>query len=327
MLKNLKEFSLPKIEEKVLEFWKTNDIFQKSLEKNQDGPSTGSGRKDFVFYEGPPYANGKPGIHHVLARVFKDIILRYKTMRGFYVPRRAGWDTHGLPIELEAEKQLGIKNKKEIEKFGLALFNQKARESIWNYKDEWERLTERIGYWLDLKRAYITYENYYIESLWWILAQVAKKKLLRKDYKVVPYCPRCETVLSHAELGQPGVYKKVRDPSVFVKFKIKNLKLKINEYLLVWTTTPWTLPANVAVAVNPKFTYTKYKVNGDFLWSLLPLPTNNLQKAEAVEKISGKKLIGLEYEPLYQNQESSVSPESQRLRGIKNQVGRGIRIP
>lgn len=289
MLRNLKNFNLPEIEEKVLNFWKTNNIFDKSLKARK-------GRKRFIFYEGPPYANGRPGIHHVLARVFKDIITRYKSMAGFYVPRRAGWDTHGLPIELEAEKQLGIKSKKEIEKFGIALFNQKAKESVWQYKDEWEKMTERIGYWLDLKNAYITYENNYIESLWWIFSEISRRGFLKKSFKVVPYCSRCQTPLASHELGMPGVYKKVPDPSVYVKLKIKSRK---NEYLLVWTTTPWTLPANVAVAVNPKLTYTKYKIGGDYLWSYNPPPLNEGQNAEVVEKISGKKLLGLSYEPLY----------------------------
>lgn len=309
MLSNLRQFNLPEVEEKVLDFWKTNKIFEKSLKKRDGG-------QKFIFYEGPPYANGKPGIHHVLARVFKDIILRYKTMRGYYVPRRAGWDTHGLPIELEAERQLGIKSKRDIEKLGVALFNKKSRESIWVYKDEWERLTERIGYWLDLKGAYITYENYYIESLWWIFGEIAKKKLLYKDYKVVPYCPRCQTVLASHELGMPGVYKKVKDPSIYVKFKLRTKNKgqrtrksssrssvlgskSANEYLLVWTTTPWTLPANLAIAVNPKFIYTKYKINGDHIWSLSPPPTSEDHKAEVVEKISGKKLVGISYDPLY----------------------------
>ncbi|MDP1689087.1 MAG: class I tRNA ligase family protein [bacterium] len=307
MLKNLKQFVLPEVEEKILAYWKTNQIFEKTLKSREKG-------EKFVFYEGPPYANGKPGIHHVLARVYKDIILRYKTMRGYNVPRRAGWDTHGLPIELEAEKQLGIKSKKEIEKFGLALFNQKARESIWVYKDEWEKITERIGYWLDLKNAYVTYENYYIESLWWILSEISKKGLLKRDYKVVPYCPRCQTVLASHELAQPGVYKRVKDPSIFVKFKIKNAKLKIHEYLLVWTTTPWTLPANVAVAVNTKFTYTKYSVKNsgtkgskvEYYWSLNAPPPQDGYVIEAIEKISGKKLIGLQYEPLFVNSEFRI---------------------
>lgn len=312
MLKNLKQFSPPEVEEKVLDFWKTNDIFQKSLTLREKG-------KRFIFYEGPPTANGRPGIHHVLARVFKDIILRYKTMRGYNVPRRAGWDTHGLPVEIEVEKKLGIKNKQDIERFGIDLFNQKAKEVVWQYKDEWEKITERIGFWLDLKNAYATYENYYVESLWWILAQAAKKKLLRKDYKVVPYCPRCETPLASHELGQPGVYKKVKDPSVYIKFKLRTTnvehrtkekspksEVRGSEFLLVWTTTPWTLPANVAIAVHPALTYTKYKVGREYVWSHNPPPPLPDINAEAVEKISGKKLVGLSYEPLYSSSKFEV---------------------
>ena len=294
MLKGLEKFNLPEIEEKVLDFWRTNSIFEKSL-------AIRKGNKAFRFYEGPPYANGRPGIHHALARVFKDIVLRYKAMRGYYVPRKAGWDTHGLPIELETEKQLGIKTKADIEKFGIALFNQKAKESVWQYKDEWERLTERIGFWLDIKAAYITYENSYVESLWWVFREIARRGFLKKNYKIVPFCPRCQTPLASHELGMPGVYKKTTDPSVYVKFKIKNAK---DEYLLVWTTTPWTLPANVAVAVDPKLTYTKFLVEDEkgkkiSLWSFSAPPQKNGVEVEVAEKISGQKLLGLKYEPLY----------------------------
>src|SRR3989344_2576883 len=248
MLKNLKTFNPAEVEEKVLEFWRTHSIFSKSLKLRQGRAGGRADRaKTFVFYEGPPYANGRPGIHHVLARVFKDIILRYKTMRGYYVPRKAGWDTHGLPVELEAEKQLGIKSKREIEKFGIALFNQKAKEAVWQYKDEWEKMTERIGYWLDLKDSYITYENSYIESCWWIFKEIARRGFLKKSYKIVPYCPRCQTPLASHELGMPGVYKKVSDPSAYITLKFKEPKAGSpapNTHLLIWTTTPWTLPSN-----------------------------------------------------------------------------------
>ncbi|OGY64323.1 MAG: hypothetical protein A3J53_02270, partial [Candidatus Harrisonbacteria bacterium RIFCSPHIGHO2_02_FULL_40_20] len=307
MLRGLKQFNLPEIEEKVLKFWQENKIFEKSL-KNREG------KKKFVFFEGPPTANGRPGMHHVLARVFKDIILRYKTMRGYYVGRRAGWDTHGLPVEIEVEKELGIKNKQGIEQFGIANFNTRAKMSVWKYKSEWEKLTERIGFWLDFDKAYVTYKNNYVETLWWIFAQIAKKGLLKKLYKIVPWCPRCQTPLSSHELGQPGVYRKTKDPSLYVKFKIKNqsagwrTKIKSNEYLLVWTTTPWTLSANLAVAVNQSLTYTKYKVGDEYFWSFNPPPSIDGKEAEVVEKISGKKLVGLEYEPLYEikNQISKI---------------------
>lgn len=297
MLRGLKQFNLPEIEEKILKFWQENKIFEKSL-KNREG------KKNFVFFEGPPTANGRPGMHHVLARAFKDIILRYKTMRGYYVGRRAGWDTHGLPVEIEVEKELGIKNKQGIEQFGIANFNIRAKMSVWKYKSEWEKLTERIGFWLDFDKAYVTYKNNYIETLWWVFAQIAKKGLLKKLYKIVPWCPRCQTPLSSHELGQPGVYKLIEDPSVYVKFKIKG---RNKEYLLVWTTTPWTLPGNVAVAVNSKVTYTKYKVGENFYWAFNAPPRSasipNLEDAgfEVSEKISGKKMVGWSYEPLYSN--------------------------
>ncbi len=317
MLKNLKQFNLPEIEEKVLRFWRDNKIFEKSVALRQ---AQGEKAKFFRFFEGPPTANGRPGIHHVESRSFKDIILRYKTMRGYYVLRRAGWDTHGLPVEIEVEKELGIKNKQEIEKFGIAEFNAKAKASVWKYKSEWERLTERIGFWLDLENPYITYENKYIESLWWVLAQIAKKGFLKNLYKVVPWCPRCQTSLSSHELGQPGAYQKTKDPSLYVKFKLKPSFAKASEgkqakntFLLVWTTTPWTLPANVAVAINQKLTYTKYKVGEEFLWSANPVPKLEGKEIEVVEKISGRKLVGLEYEPLYKVSSFKIQDSSYRV--------------
>lgn len=308
MLKSFKEFKLPQIEEKILENWKENQVFQR-LQARKGNKGT------FHFYEGPPYANGRPGIHHVLSRVFKDIILRYKSMAGYSVPRRAGWDTHGLPIEIQVEKELGIKNKKEIDKLGVELFNKKAREMIWRYLDEWERFTERIGYWLDLKNPYITCANPYIESLWWIFKRIYGKGYLKESRKVVPYCPRCETPLSSHELGQPGVYQLTKDPSVYIKFKLKtkNYKLKTNEYLLVWTTTPWTLPSNLAVAVDRQLTYTKYKVGNEFLWAYNP-PPKMPHDAEVVEKISGKKMVGWEYEPLYK----TLHKEANKLTKLKS---------
>jgi isoleucyl-tRNA synthetase len=199
------------IEKKILELWKENKIFEKSLKKKS--PNGG-----FVFYEGPPTANGKPGIHHVLARVFKDLIPRYKTMQGYHVERKAGWDTHGLPVELEVEKKLGLKNKKDIENYGVKEFNQQCKESVWKYKEDWEKMTERIGYWVDIENPYITYDNNYIESLWWIVKQIYEKGLIYKGYKVVPQCPRCGTALSSHEVAQG--YKSVKEESVYVKFKL-----------------------------------------------------------------------------------------------------------
>ena len=266
-----------------MKFWKEKKIFEKSILQRKNA-------KDFVFYEGPPTANGKPGIHHVLSRAFKDIICRYKTMRGFRVLRKAGWDTHGLPVELAVEKKLGLKNKKDIEKFGIAEFNKQCKESVWQYKQDWEKLTERIGYWLDMDHPYITYENNYIETLWRIIKQIWQKKLLYKDYKVVPYCPRCGTSLSSHEVAQG--YKKVKENSIYVRFKVKK---ESNTYLLVWTTTPWTLPGNVAVAVNKEFAYEKIKTGKDnLILAKERMGTVGVQ-GEIIEELKGADLVGLEY--------------------------------
>ncbi len=280
-------FNLPSLEEKILGFWEENKIFEKSLERTKKG-------KRFVFFEGPPTANGLPHIGHALSRAFKDIILRYKTMRGFYVPRKAGWDTHGLPVEIEVEKILGFKSKRDIEKYGIARFNQKAKESVWRYKDEWEKSTKRLGFWLDLEHPYITYDTAYIETLWWIIKEIWKKGLLYQDFKVIPWCPRCQTGLSSHEVGLG--YKKIKEDSIYVKLKLKN---KTNEYLLIWTTTPWTLPANVAVALNPQTEYTKYKIKGEYLWSARTPPYETPEKISVVEKASGRSLLGIKYEPLF----------------------------
>ncbi|MBC7292784.1 MAG: class I tRNA ligase family protein, partial [Thermoleophilia bacterium] len=203
--------SFPALEERILNWWKERSIFAKSLELREGCP-------EWVFYEGPPTANGKPGVHHVLARVFKDIFPRYKTMRGYYVGRKAGWDCHGLPVELEIEKQLGIEHKEQIEEFGVAEFNRLCRESVTAYVDDWNRLTERIGMWLDLENPYMTMTDDYIESVWWILAEFAKQGLLYEGYKVVPYCPRCGTALSSHEVASG--YQLVTDPSVYVRFPL-----------------------------------------------------------------------------------------------------------
>ncbi|OGN04461.1 MAG: hypothetical protein A2831_02795 [Candidatus Yanofskybacteria bacterium RIFCSPHIGHO2_01_FULL_44_17] len=251
------DFELPKLEEKILKFWKDRKIFERSLENRKHG-------RRFVFFEGPPYANGRPGMHHFFGRAIKDLFLRYKTMRGYLVERKAGWDTHGLPIEIEAEKRLGIKSKSDIEKIGVGAFNQKARESIWEYKEEWERFTHRIGFWLDLKHPYVTYEAKYIETLWWIMSQIAKRKLLYKGYKVLPWCPRCGTALASHEVAQG--YEDVTETSVYVKFKLRSGQ-KIGKtvvddktYILAWTTTPWTLPGNVALAVGKNIEYVTVEV-------------------------------------------------------------------
>lgn len=274
-------------EEKILDFWNTQDIFQKSLAKK---PTKG----EFVFYEGPPTANGKPGIHHLEARAFKDIIPRFKTMQGYHVRRKGGWDTHGLPVELQVEKELGLQSKKDIEKFGVAEFNKKCKESVWQYLDIWNKFTHRIGYWVDQKSPYITYHNTYIESLWNVVGEINKKNLLYKDYKVVPWCPRCGTALSSHELAQG--YQDVKDLSVYVKFKLKAFP---NAYFLAWTTTPWTLPGNVALAVGKNITYVEAKI-GDEIFVLAKERLTVLGDTyEIVAEHKGSEMVGMEYEPLY----------------------------
>ncbi|MCK4471954.1 MAG: class I tRNA ligase family protein, partial [Anaerolineae bacterium] len=235
--------NFPEREAGILRFWKENNVFEKSLEIRRDAPR-------YIFYEGPPTANGLPGIHHVLARVFKDLFPRYKTMRGYHVLRKGGWDTHGLPVELEIEKELNLNSKQAIEDYGVAEFNAKCRESVFRYVREWEELTNRIGFWIDMDDPYITLKNEYIESVWWILKQLWDKDLIYQGYKVVPYCPRCGTPLSDHEVALG--YEEVEDPSIFVKFPLRD---EPGTYFLVWTTTPWTLPGNVALAVHPKIEY------------------------------------------------------------------------
>lgn len=290
------EKSFSQEENKIIKFWEENKIFEKSIEQRKNAP-------DFVFYEGPPTANGKPGIHHVLARVFKDIICRYKTMKGFRVLRRAGWDTHGLPVELEIEKKLGLKAKKEIEKYGIDRFNEQCQQSVWQYVSDWKNLTKRIGYWLDMENPYITYDPFYIESVWWIIKQLFQKGLLYQDYKVVPYCPRCGTALSSHEVAQG--YQKVKETAIYVKFKIQNQNSKFaNTYFLVWTTTPWTLPGNVAIAINKNFIYCKIKdqnTKGKIEYFIvakerLAALAGNY---EIIEEFKGENLVNLQYQPLF----------------------------
>ncbi|HHL71090.1 MAG TPA: isoleucine--tRNA ligase [Bacteroidetes bacterium] len=246
-------FNLPAIEQDVLTFWEKNDTFAKSI-------ATRPADKPFVFYEGPPTANGNPGIHHVLARTVKDLVCRLKTMQGFRVERKAGWDTHGLPVEIEVEKNLGIETKEQIIEYGVEKFNQKCRESVWKYKNEWDELTRRMGYWIDLDDPYITYENDYIESVWWILSELWKKDLIYQGHRILPYCPRCETPLSSHEVAQG--YKDIDDPSIYVKVPLLN---DPSTSFLVWTTTPWTLISNVALALNPELQYVLVDHQGEKL--------------------------------------------------------------
>ncbi|EKD49765.1 MAG: hypothetical protein ACD_63C00054G0005 [uncultured bacterium] len=274
-----------KLEQDVLAFWDGNKIFEKSVKK---------GKKNFVFYDGPPTANGEPHIGHALTRAVKDIIPRYKTMRGYRVVRKSGWDTHGLPVELQVEKELKISGKPEIEKYGIEGFNDKCKKNVWKYKTEWEKMTKRIGFWLDMDDPYITYDPKYIESVWWILKQIWDKKLLYKDYKVVPHCPRCGTALSSHEVAQG--YKKIKEESVYLKFKVKGEK---DTYILSWTTTPWTLPGNVALAVGRDIDYLKVERDGEF-YILAKARMEILKEGyKIVDEFKGEKLVGMEYEPLY----------------------------
>lgn len=282
--------SYPEMEERIMALWRERNVFHRSVDDRREGPV-------YVFHEGPPTANGRPGIHHVLARAFKDIFPRFKTMTGHYVLRRGGWDTHGLPVEIEVEKQLGLSGKPQIEQYGVAEFNARCRASAMEYIAEWERMTERMAYWVDMDTAYVTFHNEYIESLWWILRQFWDRGLLYEGYKVVPYCPRCGTALSSHELSL-GYKEGTVDPSVYVRFKVKGAE---NEYLLAWTTTPWTLPGNVALAVGADIDYvTVREADGSVLTlaeALAPLvlkPGYELLKTQ-----KGADLLGIHYEPLY----------------------------
>ncbi|MGB9598368.1 MAG: class I tRNA ligase family protein [Minisyncoccales bacterium] len=275
------------LEKKILEFWQKNRVFERSLKKKAK-------KGNFIFFEGPPTANAAPGFHHVLVRAIKDLICRFRTMSGFRVKRKAGWDTHGLPVEIQVEKKLGLKNKKEILDYGIEKFNQKCKESVFEFKKSWEDLTRKIGYWVDLENPYITYEKNYIESLWWILKKLWEKKLLFEDLKVVHYCPRCQTPLSLHEVAQE--YKKVRDPSIFVKFKLRKPDLKDTSFL-VWTTTPWTLSSNVALAFQPNFLYAKVKFQDEFfILAKERIPyLFSKEKIEIKEEFLGEKLSGFSY--------------------------------
>lgn len=278
-------------EESVLRFWKENKIFDKTLEKE-------SPKGDFIFYEGPPGANGVPMLHHFEARAFKDIIPRYKTMQGFHVDRRAGWDCHGLPVELQAEKELGIASKKDIEQFGIEKYNAYCRELVTRYIHDWDIFTERMGYWIDNNRAYYTMDSNFIESSWNIIAKAHERGFLYQDYKILPWCARCGTGLSSHELGQPGVYVDVKDLSVTAKFKIVGVD---NGYFLAWTTTPWTLPGNVGLAVGSDIVYVEIKIQGSD--EVLVLAKERLsiltEPYEIVAEHTGSEMVGMQYEPLY----------------------------
>ena len=274
-------------EKEVIEFWKQNDIFEKSIAKNEGG-------EEFSFFDGPPTANGKPHIGHILTRVMKDIIPRYQTMKGKHVLRKAGWDTHGLPVELEVEKSLGMDGKQDIEKYGIEPFIEKCKESVWKYTDEWRKMSERVGYWVDMDHPYVTYHDDYIESVWWALKEIWKKGLLYKGHKIVPYCPRCGTALSSHEVAQG--YKDVKETSVVARFKVKGRE---NAYILAWTTTPWTLPSNVALCMNPDETYVEIESGGVRYILAEALVSKFFEEYAVVEKRTGKEYEGTEYEPLF----------------------------
>jgi isoleucyl-tRNA synthetase len=290
--------SFPKLEEQVLARWRERDVFAESL-RNREGADR------WVFWEGPPTANGKPGVHHVLARAFKDIYPRFKTMRGHLVERKGGWDTHGLPVEINVEQQLGLHNKHEIEAYGIAEFNKKCRDSVFEYLEDWNRLTERIGFWVDLDNAYRTLDATYVESVWWALRQIHEKGLLYEGHKVVPYCPRCGTALSSHELALG--YKDVVDPSVYVRFPVAEDggPLQAGDELLVWTTTPWTLVSNAAVAVDPELTYVRAKtgaleapvVLAEALVERVLGPIHPDTPVQILARFPGAALDGVRYEP------------------------------
>jgi isoleucyl-tRNA synthetase len=279
-------------EEARLRFWRAHEVFKKSSDERKD-------REPFVMFEGPPTANGKPGVHHVLARAIKDMFPRFRTMQGYFVDRRGGWDTHGLPVEIEVEKKLGFTEKSEIEAYGIEKFNALCRESAFSRIQDWEKMTERIAYWVDLSRSYITYTNPYIESVWWHLRQIWDKGLLYQGYKVVPYCPRCGTPLSNHEVAQG--YADAVDPSITVRLPLVD---EPNTYLLVWTTTPWTLPGNVAVAAHPDVEYVMVRVEGEadermiLAKELIPAVFGD-RKVEVLKTMKGKALEGKKYAPLY----------------------------
>jgi len=319
--------SFPEIERKILEFWRANHIFEKSIDARSSSPK-------YIFYEGPPTANGNPGIHHVLSRVFKDIIPRYKTMKGFCVPRKAGWDTHGLPVELEVEKQLGFTGKAQIESYGVAKFNALCRESVFKYLKQWDSLTERIAFWVDIDHPYVTLDNSYIESCWWAIKQLWDKGLIYQGYKVTPHCPRCGTSLSSHEVAL-GYKDDTVDPSVYIKFQIKALPAEIADeksqgfslskavsdgkaYFLAWTTTPWTLPGNTARALAADADYAVIEYHGDFLvFASALMEQAGLGDRPVLKTIKGNQLAGSLYIPLFNPHEFNV----ERKRAREGQQG------
>ena len=277
-------------EQAIAKMWNEKDIIRKSYHHRD-------GSERFTFFDGPPTANGKPHIGHIETRVIKDLIPRYQTMKGKSVLRKAGWDTHGLPVELEVEKALGLDGKPQIEQYGIEPFIGECKKSVWKYLHEWEKMSEKVGYWVDMEHPYITYENYYIESEWWSLKQIFEKGLLYQGHKIVPYCPRCGTALSSHEVAQG--YKNVKETSAFVRFAVKGEE---NTYLLAWTTTPWTLPSNLALCVNPHDTYCKFTAPDGKKYIMAKALTDKVFEGQELAfeaEFVGTDLKGMEYEPLY----------------------------
>jgi isoleucyl-tRNA synthetase len=312
--------SFPELEERLLAHWREEGVFERSLAQREGAPV-------WSFYEGPPTANGRPGSHHVLARVFKDVYPRYKTMCGFRVPRKAGWDCHGLPVELEVEKQLGISSKQEIEEFGIAEFNQRCRASVFEYVEDWNKLTERIGFWIDLDDPYVTLEDGYIESVWWSLKTLWDRDRLYEGHKVVPYCPRCGTALSSHEVALG--YEDVTDPSIYVRFPLlEEDGSDAGESLLVWTTTPWTLPGNVAVAAAPTVTYVRARVEGETVILAEPLVEKVLgEGADVLDRFPGSDLVGRRYRgPVFALEDGGPANAFQVLAGdfVTTEDGTGL---
>ncbi len=275
-------------EKEILDFWKKNDIFSESVKARENCPV-------FTFYDGPPTANGKPHIGHILTRVIKDLIPRYKTMKGYKVLRKAGWDTHGLPVELEVEKQLGISGKPQIEDYGVEPFIKKCKDSVFTYESLWREMSDRVGFWADMDNPYVTYHNDYIESVWWAIKKIWDKGLLYKGHKIVPYCPRCGTALSSHEVAQG--YKNVKETSCIARFKVIG---EDNTYFLAWTTTPWTLPSNVALCVNKRENYSKVKASDGHIYIMAEALLDDIVKEyEVIETYTGQDLVGIDYEPLF----------------------------
>ncbi|MCQ2517985.1 MAG: isoleucine--tRNA ligase, partial [Lachnospiraceae bacterium] len=289
-------------EKEIEKFWKENDIFKKSMENRKEGET-------YTFYDGPPTANGKPHIGHVLTRVIKDMIPRYRTMKGYMVPRKAGWDTHGLPVEIEVEKLLGLDGKEQIEEYGLEPFINKCKESVWKYKGMWEDFSGTVGFWADMDNPYVTYHNEFIESEWWALKEIWNKNLLYKGFKIVPYCPRCGTPLSAQEVAQG--YKDVKERSAVVRFKC----VDEDAYILAWTTTPWTLPSNVALCMHPDYEYVKVKNNKDGLIYYMAqalVATVLGDDVEVLASFTGKELEFKEYVPLFPYANETVARQGKK---------------